>query len=49
MTKMDKDIWLNIRKGKITLKQLKTRILERMDGYKNKFTDFDDLKDKLVP
>lgn len=32
-TQMDRGIWLKIRKGKMTLRQIKTRIIERMDGY----------------
>jgi hypothetical protein len=48
-TQMDRDIWLKIRKGKMTLRQIKTRIIERMDGYKFHFAEFDDIKDQLIP
>ena len=49
LTKMDSSIWNQVRKGKLTLKQFGTRILERMDGYKHRFTDLDDIKHRLVP
>jgi len=42
---MDREIWLKIRKGKMTLKQIKTRVIERMDGYQRKYIEFDDIKD----
>jgi hypothetical protein len=48
-TQMDRDIWLKIRKGKMTLRQIKTRIIERMDGYRCKYREFDDIKDRLIP
>ena len=49
LSKMDKQIWMKIRKGKLSLTQLKMRVLEKMDSYKHTFTDFDDIKDNLLP
>ena len=49
LSKMDKQIWIKIRKGKLSLTQLKMRVLEKMDSYKHTFTDFDDIKDNLLP
>jgi hypothetical protein len=48
-TQMDREIWLKIRKGKMTLRQIKTRVIERMDGYQRKYIEFDDIKDQLIP
>ena len=33
----------------MSLTQLKMRVLEKMDSYKHTFTDFDDIKDNLLP
>lgn len=46
---MDKEIWLNIRRGNLTLRQVKTRVIERMDGYQHRYNDFDDIKHQLPP
>jgi hypothetical protein len=45
LSQMDKDLWLGIRKGKMTLNQIKTRVYECIDGYRHKYVDLDDLKD----